>query len=520
MSQATPAAAAPDKLGRDVFVVAGVVVLGAIMSILDVTVVAVAQPTFINDFGTTPAGAAWSMTGYTLALAAVIPIASWAVSRFGSKKVYMTSLVLFIIGSILCAMATSIGTLVAFRMIQGLGGGLLMPVGMMIMTRAAGPERVGSVMAVLGIPMLLGPIAGPILGGWLIEIASWHWVFLINIPIGVVAIVYAWFALKEDTEKTKSSIDFLGLLLLSPGLALFLFGVSSSAEHKTFNNTGVYIPMIIGGLLIIGFVFHALRSKNPLLDLRLFKNRTLAISVITMVTFMVAFFGASLLYPQYFITVRGESTLIAGLLMAPQGLGAMLTMPIAGKMTDKIGPGKFVLSGLVLILIGVSVFTQLGPDTSYWLLCGALFVQGLGMGMTMMPIMSSALASLRGPQVPDGSTLVNVIQQTSSSIGTAVITVIYTGMVTAAAGLAQLYNTMPDKLPEAFTALPQPVQDAEIAKGLTEASSAFGNTFIVAVVLVAITFVPAFFLPRTKITTAVEEDVDLGDGPAQPVIMH
>ncbi|MFT3660125.1 MAG: DHA2 family efflux MFS transporter permease subunit [Gordonia sp. (in: high G+C Gram-positive bacteria)] len=522
MSQATPAAAAPDKLGRDVFVVAGVVVLGAIMSILDVTVVAVAQPTFINDFGTTAAGAAWSMTGYTLALAAVIPIASWAVGRFGAKKVYMTSLVLFVIGSILCAMATSIGTLVAFRMIQGLGGGLLMPVGMMIMTRAAGPERVGSVMAVLGIPMLLGPIAGPILGGWLIEIASWHWVFLINIPIGVVAVIYAWFALKDDDEKTKSSIDFLGLALLSPGLALFLFGVSSSAEHKTFNHTGVYIPMIIGAVLIVGFVAHALRSKKPLLDLRLFKNRTLAISVITMVTFMVAFFGASLLYPQYFITVRGESTLIAGLLLAPQGIGAMLTMPIAGKMTDKIGPGKFVLGGLVLILIGVSTFTQLTADTPYWIICLALFVQGLGMGMTMMPIMSSALASLKGAQVPDGSTLVNVIQQTSSSIGTAVITVIYTGLLTAPAMLAQLSNTMPALLPKQFTSLPAPAQEQAIAAGLDEAASAFADTFIIAVVLIAITFVPAFFLPRKKIVAAHSEDVDLdGDGgPAAPVIMH
>lgn len=520
MSQASPPAAAPDKLGRDVFVVAGVVVLGAIMSILDVTVVSVAQPTFINDFGTTAAGAAWSMTGYTLALAAVIPIASWAVSRFGTKKVYMTSLVLFILGSILCAMATSIGTLVAFRMIQGLGGGLLMPVGMMIMTKAAGPERVGSVMAVLGIPMLLGPIAGPILGGWLIEIASWHWVFLINIPIGVIAVVYAWFALKDDAEKSTSSIDFLGLLLLSPGLALFLFGVSSSAEHRTFNNTSVYIPMIIGGLLIIGFIAHALRSKMPLLDLRLFRNRTLSVSVITMVFFMVAFFGASLLYPQYFITVRGESTLMAGLLLAPQGVGAMLTMPIAGKMTDKIGPGKFVLGGLVLILIGVATFTQLGPDTSYWILCGALFVQGLGMGMTMMPIMSSALASLKTSQVPDGSTLVNVIQQTSSSIGTAVITVIYTGLLTMSAGIAQLNNTMPSKLPKEFTELPKSVQDQTIATGLSDAANAFGNTFIVAVVLIAITFIPAFFLPRTKIASANVSEVDLDGNTAPPVILH
>ena len=212
---------APDtKLDRHVLVIAGVVVLGAIMSILDVTVVSVAQNTFQNEFNTDAAGAAWTMTGYTLALAAVIPLSSWAAARFGTKNVYMMSLILFTIGSALCALAWNIGSLVAFRVVQGLGGGLLMPIGMMILTKAAGPERVGSVMAVLGIPMLLGPIAGPILGGLLIEKASWHWVFLINVPIGVVALVYSWFALGNDDEKSKPKIDIVGLLLLSPGLSL------------------------------------------------------------------------------------------------------------------------------------------------------------------------------------------------------------------------------------------------------------------------------------------------------------
>ncbi|GAA4667420.1 DHA2 family efflux MFS transporter permease subunit [Gordonia humi] len=502
-SVSTPAS---DKLGRDVFIVAGVVVLGAIMSILDVTVVGVAQNTFAQEFNSSPASVAWSMTGYTLALAAVIPVASWAASRFGTRNVYLASLVLFLIGSALCAMAWSIGSLVAFRVIQGLGGGLLMPIGMMIMTRAAGPARVGSVMAVLGIPMLLGPIAGPILGGWLIEIASWHWVFLINIPIGVVAIVYAWFALPTDKAEKAPAIDGIGLLLLSPGLALFLFGVSSSADEGTFGAPKVYIPMIIGALLIIGFVYHALRTKTPLLDLRLFKNRTLMVSVITMVTFMIAFFGSSLLYPQYFIGVRGETTLIAGLLLAPQGLGAMLTMPIAGRMTDKMGPGKFVLGGLVLLVIGVGAFVFLGPDTSYLYLCGALFVQGLGMGMTMMPIMSAALATLKPEQVNDGSTLVNVVQQTASSIGSAVITVVYTGLLSAGAGLAIASNVAPDKIPPG---IPQTVLDA----GFDDAASAFAKTFIVSLVLVALTIIPAFFLPRKKIALAEGSD-------AAPVMVH
>lgn len=502
----------PDtKLDKNVLLVAGVVVLGAIMSILDVTVVGVAQNTFQQEFSTDAAGAAWTATGYTLALAAVIPLASWAASRFGTKKVYLLSLVLFTLGSALCALATSIGMLVAFRVIQGLGGGLLMPIGMMMLTKAAGPERVGSVMAVLGIPMLLGPISGPILGGVLIENLSWHWIFLINVPVGVVAFVYAAIVLRDDAEPSPASIDWIGLLLLSPGLALFLYGISTSAEHRTFMAKGVLIPAIIGLLLIIGFVAHALRAKKPLLDLRLFKNKTLSIAVTTMVLFMVAFFGAALLFPQYFIGVRGESTLTAGLLLAPQGLGAMLTMPIAGRLTDKMGPGKFVLGGIVLILIGMSTFTVLGANTSYWLICGSLFVQGLGMGMTMMPIMSAALATLSNTQVPDGSTLMNVIQQSATSVGTAVISVVLASSLAAKpeAGLAIFANTsdkplppgVPDPLPESF---------------FDTAADVFSNTFLISVVLIACTLIPAFFLPRKKIASPlVEEDLERG-----PIVMH
>ncbi|MFM9377685.1 DHA2 family efflux MFS transporter permease subunit [Gordonia sp. VNK21] len=505
----------PEKLGRDVFVVAGVVVLGAIMSILDVTVVSVAQPAFTNDFNTNTAGAAWSMTGYTLALAAVIPISSWAASRFGTKKVYLTSLVVFILGSALCALAWSIGSLVAFRMIQGFGGGLLMPIGMMIMTRAAGPERVGSVMAILGVPMLLGPICGPILGGWLIEVASWHWVFLINIPIGIVALVYAWFALKDDAQPSPAKIDFVGLAMLSPGLALFLFGVSSSAEHRTFNNVSVYVPAIIGAALIAGFIWHAFHAKHPLLDLRLFRNPVLRTATICMVFFMIAFFGASLLYPQYFILVRGETTLMAGLLLAPQGIGSILTMPIAGKLTDKIGPGKVVLPGLVLITIGVAIFTTLDTDTSYWLLGGALFIQGLGMGMTMMPIMSAALATLRGAEVADGSTLVNVVQQTSASIGTAVMTVIFTSLL--GPFTLRLINTGGDEAKAGAILKEATEQGVTPLDLLGDAASAYGTTFIVATVLVALTVIPALFLPRRKMVAAVEEGVDVS---APPPVMH
>ena len=247
------------------------------------------------------------------------------------------------LGSVLCATAWSIEALIGFRVIQGLGGGMLMPLGMTIMTHAAGPQRVGRVMAVLGVPMLLGPIRGPILGGWLIQSASWHWIFLINVPIGIAALIYAYVVLDKDSPEPSQSFDFLGMLLLSPGLALFLYGVASIPEAGTVASAKVLVPGLIGLALVVAFVFHALHRKDhPLIDLRLFRNRQLSVAVITMSLFAIAFFGAMLLLPSYFLQVRGETTLAAGLLLAPQGLGAMVTMPIAGRLTDKMGPGKWV----------------------------------------------------------------------------------------------------------------------------------------------------------------------------------
>jgi EmrB/QacA subfamily drug resistance transporter len=332
-AQSTAAPDYPEKIDGAVLKIAGVVVLGAIMSILDITVVNVALPTFQNVFADSPASpiaystVAWTVTAYTLALATVIPLTGWAADRFGTKRLYILALVLFTAASALSAAATSIGMLIGFRVLQGLGGGLLMPLGMTIMTKAAGPKRMGRLMAILGIPMLLGPICGPILGGWLIQNAGWHWIFLINVPIGIVAVGYALFALPKDAPHPTESLDVLGMILMSPGLAAFLYGVSSIPGEGTFVSAKVLIPMIIGAALIVVFVLHTFRPEHPLLDLRLFRNRGLRAATTTMFLFGAAFFGGLLLVPTYFQLVRGESTLNAGLLVAPQGIGAMVTMP-------------------------------------------------------------------------------------------------------------------------------------------------------------------------------------------------
>jgi EmrB/QacA subfamily drug resistance transporter len=503
------AGASGGKLDRRVMVVAGVVVLGAIMSILDITVVAVAQRTFQDIFGKTQAQVAWTSTGYTLALATVIPLTGWAADRFGTKRLYILAIVLFTLGSAACSTAQSLEMLVFFRVLQGLGGGMLMPLGMTILTRAAGPERLGRVMAILGVPMLLGPIFGPILGGWLIDIASWHWIFLINLPIGAVALAYAALVLPADNPTPSESFDFVGMLLLSPGLALFLFGVSSIPAAGTVWSARVLVTAILGLLLVAVFVLRSLfRSpEHPLLDLQLFRNRALSVSVIAMSLFAMAFFGASLLFPSYFLQVRGESTLQAGLLLAPQGIGAMLTMPVAGVLTDKIGPGKIVITGITVIVVGMAMFTQVGVDTSYTYLLSALFIMGLGMGGTMMPIMTSALQTLRDHEIARGSTLMNITQQIAASIGTALFSVLLTNGFNSSAAVGQLRAAL--ESPQGLRSLTDP---SVLPKALADMADAFGGVFVVATVLVALCLVPAFMLPRTRAKRAADSSA--------PVVIH
>jgi EmrB/QacA subfamily drug resistance transporter len=506
MPETTPARET-DKLDKDVLLVAGVVVLAAIMSILDVTVVSVALPTFMNEFSATYAEVAWTMTGYTLALATVIPLTGWAADRFGTKRLFLLALALFTAGSVLCTLADDISMLVLFRVLQGLGGGMLMPLGMTIMTRAAGPHRIGRVMAVLGIPMLLGPIAGPILGGWLIDTASWEWIFLINLPIGLAALAFSAIVLPSDSPEPSESFDFLGMLLLSPGLAAFLYGVSSTPETGTLLATKVLVPGAIGLVLVVAFVFHAFRTTHPLIDLHLFANRQLTVAVITMSLFAVAFFGASLLFPSYFLQVRGETTLAAGLLLAPQGLGAMVSMPIAGNLADRTGTGRIVLTGITLIVVGMAVFTQVGAETSYVLLLGALFVMGLGMGATMMPIMTAALQTLREHTIARGSTLMNIVQQVAGSIGTAVFSVILTSSIAGKELAGAAIASQQD--PAVAEQVPAPA----LAEGFAQAADSFGLAFLVGTALIALCLVPAALLPKKQVAAAADEDLP-------PVLLH
>ncbi len=476
-------------MDRALMLVAGTVVLGVIMSILDVTVVNVALNTLSKDFDSPLTTVQWVATGYTLALATVIPLTGWAADRFGTKRLYMTSIGLFLGGSVLSACAWSAESLIAFRVIQGLGGGMLMPAGMTILTRAAGPQRVGRIMGVIGIPMLMGPVLGPIIGGFLVDNASWRWIFLINVPIGAAALIMAFRVLPRDVPQPAHRLDWLGMLLLSPGLAAVIYGLAESNSAGGFDHPQVYGPMIAGAAAVAAFFAHAVRNpETALIDTRLFRNRTYSASLVTQGMSAIALFGGMLLMPLYLQAVRGESAMATGLLLAPQGLGAMITMPIAGKLTDKTGTGRIVPFGLVLVGLAFAGLTQLSATESYWLVGANLFVLGLGMGATMMPTFSGAIQTLRRSAIARATTTLNINQQVAASIGTSVLSVILAG-----------------KLSD--------------GRGAAAGADAFGSTFMIAFGLVVVAFVVAsLLLPKVKPDAPVEDEDALALEAEAPVL--
>jgi len=492
-------------LDRALLLVASCVVLGAVMSILDVTVVNVALPALVEDFNTTLPTIQWVATGYTLALATVIPLTGWGADRFGTKRLYMTSIFMFVVGSVLSGFAWNDTSLIGFRILQGLGGGMVMPAGMTILTRAAGPQRLGRVMAVMGVPMLLGPILGPILGGWLVEDFSWRWIFFINAPIGALALLMSFRILPKDVPTPGHRLDWLGLALLSPGLALVIYGLAESSEKSGFGHAIVLVPMLVGAVLLAAFVRHALhRGDDALIDLRLFTNRVFAASSITMMLMIISVFGGMLLLPLYLQQVRLEGAFRTGILLAPQGVGAMIAMPIAGALVDRTGVGRVAPIGLLAVALSFVGLTTISSDTSYRTLSAFLFLMGIGMGFSMMPLMTGAMQTLRRAAVAKASTTLNIIQQTGSSIGTAVMVVILT------AAINDRIPATADTAAQSADAAAAGVDPSVMAQMYALMAEAFGHTFWWATGMVVVAFcVAVILLPKRKPPVSDEDAAEM-----------
>jgi EmrB/QacA subfamily drug resistance transporter len=489
---------------RHLIPVAAVVVLGAIMSILDTTIVNVAIATLTHDFGTSLATIQWVSTGYLLALATVIPLTGWAADRFGTKRLYMLAIALFVLGSGLSGLAWSAGSLIAFRVLQGLGGGMIMPVGMTILNQAAGPRRIGRMMSVVGVAAMLAPLLGPVLGGWIVTDISWRWIFYVNLPVGALTLLLALRILPADRSRASERLDLRGLLLLSPGLAALVYGLAETESAGGIASAGAVGGLLAGAILITAFVLHALRHPAPLIDLRLFRHRAVAAASGTTFLLATAFFGTLLLLPLYFQVVRGASPLVAGLLLAPRALGAAITMPIGGRVTDRSGAGRAVLPGLAIAALATLPWVRVGASTSHWLLGGAQFVQGLGIGLAMMPAMSAAYKALERDAVPRATAALSSIQRIGGSIGIALTAVVLQHQIAGITGLTG--GAGPGALERG------PLAQAKLAPQL---AAAFAHTFWWGLLLIALAMLPALFLPRTGAGRKRRPDPDPGE-PRRP----
>ncbi len=420
----SPVSYTSGRIERHVWVVCGVVILGMIMSILDTTIVNVALNTLSRDLHSPLSQVQWVITGYLLSLAAVIPVSGWAARRFGAKRVYMVSLVLFTVGSALCGLAGSLTSLVVFRVLQGAGGGMIMPVAMMIMAQVAGPQQMGKVMGVVSMPAMIAPILGPVVGGVILEHLHWSWIFFVNVPIGAIAFALGWKLLPHTDAGEAGRLDVLGLALLPIGSASLIYGVSQAGSGAPLGSSEVIVPVIAGIALTVLFCLHALRVERPLLDIRMYANRVFAGAAFTNFGLGAALFGAMILVPLYYQQVRGQSVIATGLLTGPQGIGALAAMPLASRLTERFGGGRVAIAGVSLLCVSTLPLTFVGAHTSFVAISLVLVVRGLSIGLCFMPAMTAAFASMRPDQVSDATPQINALQRLGGALGTAVLAVV------------------------------------------------------------------------------------------------
>lgn len=483
------------RLDSHLLRVMGVVVLGAFMSTLDATVINVAIPGLSKAFGSPLDTVQWISTGYMLSLTAIIPLSGWAADRFGTKRLFMVSIVLFLVGSALSGLAWSMPALILFRVLQGLGGGMILPTGMTLLSQTAGPRRMGRVMGIVGIPVVIGPVLGPTLGGWLVDDVSWRWIFFINLPIGAIALYAAHRVLTADDPKSVRPLDWRGLSLLSPGLAIFVYGLSKATAVGSLASVEADACVLLGAAMIIAFVLHARRFEGALIDVRLFARRTVGAAALTSFLLGAAFFGLTLLVPLYLQVLRGHSPFATGMLIAAEGLGAMLAMPIASALTDRIAAGKVVLVGIACIAVSVLMLSALENTTPLWVVELALFALGLGKGSTMMPATSAAMSSLHKHEIARATSGLNALQSAGGAVGTALLAVMLTRSMARFApegtGLAGA----------AFFVGPGHVAPAWL--GL-----AFSQTFLCTLGVVALAGCSAAFLLKGRAASQVDLDGD------------
>lgn len=418
------------RLGAPLLRVIAVVLLGGLLGILNSTMAAVATPTLAESLNASLSTVGWASTGFLLAVTATIPFTTWAVDRFGGRRLWLIGLAVFVAGSLASGLAWDAGSLIAFRTLQGVGAGLLDPLVLILLARAAGPARAGRVMGLMGVVLALGPALGPISGGAVTEAFSWRWMFLLSVPVGLVALALARRTLPADPPAPAAAghprLDVLGLALLAPGFAGLVLALSQTAERGSALAWQGWLPLLAGAVLLLLYGTHAarLRTGPPLIDLRLFVNRGFTAGVTIMGLSGLVNFAAFFALPLYYQQVHGHGVLAAGLLMAPVGVGGSLAMPVAGRLSDRLGSRGLAAGGAAGAALCTLALTRIDADTAeLWPALGGLLL-GVSLGFLAAPTMGSLYRALPAERVAQGSSVLYMLNQLGAALGVAAVTLV------------------------------------------------------------------------------------------------
>ncbi len=416
---------AEDRIDPKVMKIAGALIVGSLAVSFDTTIISVALRTLSLQLHASIATIQWVSTGFLLALGVSIPLAGWAQARFGAKKVWMFALVIFLVGSVLCSLSWSAESLIVFRIVQGLGGGLMLPLFSTMIMQAAAGRALGRTMSIVTLPFVIGPILGPVIGGVILKGLDWRWLFWVNVPFCIAGFILVWRIIEPDETNVHPRFDIVGWVMLSPGLVAILLGLSNSAQRGGFTRADALVPLIAGVVLLVAFTLHSFRRDgNALVDVRLFAHRPLASA--SALTFLsgAGLYGGMVLLPLYWEEVRGASALSAGLLLAPQGVGALLSRPLAGGFSDRIGPRWVAMAGFAIVGLATVPFALASATTNEWLLMAVLVVRGFGLAAVTIPLSAAAFVGLRHNEIPHAGIITRVAQQVGGSFGVAVLAVI------------------------------------------------------------------------------------------------
>jgi EmrB/QacA subfamily drug resistance transporter len=495
-----------------------VALIGAFMSILDSSIVNVAIPTIMGVFNVGTSDVQWVSTIYMLALGVVIPFSGWLGDRIGFKRLYMLSMGVFVLGSLLCTVSWNLDSLVVARVIQAMGGGMIMPTAMAMIFRMVPRTQVGSAMGILGIALMVGPAIGPTLGGYLVDFVDWRWIFTINLPIGAIGILLALFVLPEFQSKHPGRLDIAGGLTSAGGLFCLLLALSKGADWG-WSAEPTVILFVVSLFFFVLFIYLELTAENPLLELRIFKYRSFTMAnLMVFITNMVMFSGIFFV-PLFLQTSRGLGALETGLLMMPAALVSGAIMPIQGRLFDRFGPRPLAIAGILLLILVSWLFHYLTLATSTSTIILWMMLRGFVMPLANMPAQTAALVEIPTQLVGRASALTNIIGRVAGSFGIAVLTsVLNTRQILHGNWLAWSVNPANPVATGALAGASQmmggSVKGHSMALAFLQGTvtqtafvDAIDDAFLITAIFTVVAVIPAFFLKRGKSGAARKEAV-------------